>query len=526
MIEILKARSGLTTAKLNGLFIHSSYDPLREAQRIASQASNANYDLIIVLGTGLGYHIHLIANSLPRTPIIAIEPQQDVYQQLKLYAYNKWYTLKNVKILHESNLDQHLYKLLNLLKPINPKLISLPAYDRVYPKVKEIIKKTLQEYLDSLKTNRATVKRFSFIWLNNILRNYNTLIKTPGIFHLKDKYHGIPAFILGSGPTLPNFIEFIRKYQEKAIIIATNASFRYLLSVGIEPEIVMVIDANPVCQLYIPPTPTFSSTLVFEPTVNPYLPLNYQGPKLTFNSHTPFFQIIKPYIGDKGSIMVGGSVITSALSLAHFLGLSPAIMFGVDLAYTYGLVHFPQAILEEHNLYRTDLFTSILTSHVKALLKSSVFIKDNQIVTQQLIEYGRWLKRYSQEYNYPIYRVTKSEQLKDIIKNLEGPKSKPKLSTEVLKLPKSTASTSLEIVLKNINNRLNKIEYKISKALKESSPTYIEFDEFNSYLLSPFVQDEIDTFSLKGDKESLVNLYQAIYKSIKTIKELIKRLLR
>ena len=38
-IEILKAHNGLPTAKVNGIPLHSSYDPIKEAQRIIEQTA-------------------------------------------------------------------------------------------------------------------------------------------------------------------------------------------------------------------------------------------------------------------------------------------------------------------------------------------------------------------------------------------------------------------------------------------------------------------------------------------------------
>ena len=56
MLEIIAARSGLKTARSDGVHIHSPYDPREEARRFVEQSSiRTAPSLILLLGAGLGY---------------------------------------------------------------------------------------------------------------------------------------------------------------------------------------------------------------------------------------------------------------------------------------------------------------------------------------------------------------------------------------------------------------------------------------------------------------------------------------
>ena len=56
MLEIRSARSGRQTARVEGSYIHSPYDPVEEARRFVRRSLGTQHpSLILLLGAGLGY---------------------------------------------------------------------------------------------------------------------------------------------------------------------------------------------------------------------------------------------------------------------------------------------------------------------------------------------------------------------------------------------------------------------------------------------------------------------------------------
>jgi hypothetical protein len=53
--EIAATPSGYPTARLGGAYLHSRYDPMKEARRIVAGGGNAAPSAGVVLGFGLGY---------------------------------------------------------------------------------------------------------------------------------------------------------------------------------------------------------------------------------------------------------------------------------------------------------------------------------------------------------------------------------------------------------------------------------------------------------------------------------------
>ena len=78
-LEIIPARTGMPSARANGRWIHSAYDPIKEAQVWAESQCHQDGETIVVLGVGLLYHVEALCARLPRTaPVVLVVPDLSV----------------------------------------------------------------------------------------------------------------------------------------------------------------------------------------------------------------------------------------------------------------------------------------------------------------------------------------------------------------------------------------------------------------------------------------------------------------
>jgi len=81
-VEIFPARSGVMTAVVKGISLHSRFDPITEAEKWASSASaimdNAGSKEPVVFGLGLGYHILALAKFTNRLHVV--EPRLEIFK--------------------------------------------------------------------------------------------------------------------------------------------------------------------------------------------------------------------------------------------------------------------------------------------------------------------------------------------------------------------------------------------------------------------------------------------------------------
>ena len=69
----------LALARANGRWIHSAYDPIKEAQAWAESQNLQEGETIVVLGVGLLYQVEALCARLPRTaPVVLVVPDLSV----------------------------------------------------------------------------------------------------------------------------------------------------------------------------------------------------------------------------------------------------------------------------------------------------------------------------------------------------------------------------------------------------------------------------------------------------------------
>src|ERR1043165_6637843 len=78
-LEIMPARTGVPSARAHGRWIHSAYDPIKEAQAWAESQIYQDGETIVVVGVGLLYHIEALCARLPRTaPVVLVVPDLSI----------------------------------------------------------------------------------------------------------------------------------------------------------------------------------------------------------------------------------------------------------------------------------------------------------------------------------------------------------------------------------------------------------------------------------------------------------------
>jgi len=211
----------------------------------------------------------------------------------------------------------------------------LPGYISLYPKeVKkylEIVRKPMEREL----TNQATTASFSNIIAGSLLFNSMYLPDCNTTYQLAHVIpRDIPAIIVAAGPSLDKNIKDLKRAQGRAFIIAVDTAIRPLLKEGIIPDMFAVVDPKKPLELVEVPgaekiplvTSVFASQAILA---------FHTGKKFFFNEGVTFINKLfdKMEIELKG-LQSGGSVATSAFSLAYVVGIDRIILIGQDLAYS------------------------------------------------------------------------------------------------------------------------------------------------------------------------------------------------
>lgn len=345
--RLLNARNGMRTMKVfvegRELFLHSSYDPQREAEKWAERVAPGEEDVIAVFGLGLGYHVQELVRKFPENKIVVFEARKEFVKEALKCSELRTLVENNQVILFEGD-ESKLQELL-------VEQIGFQNLDRIRfadwrhaldfdKKYYDDLKKLITQLIGQLLIEMNTILFFSDKWLKNMLNNLPSIIKSPGVNNLYGKFVGKPAVIVSAGPSLNDNIHLLKRAKGKSVIICVGAALKPMLQNGIKPDLVLSIDGGAPNNRYFQNLTAEDVPLIFDITIYPEIARNYRGPKFVGSCMEDLLSWVNNLVGqEKGLYDMGPSVANVALSLAVNFGCNPVILVGQDLAYKDGKYH-------------------------------------------------------------------------------------------------------------------------------------------------------------------------------------------
>ncbi|MEW6049362.1 MAG: 6-hydroxymethylpterin diphosphokinase MptE-like protein, partial [Bacillota bacterium] len=346
--RILKTSSGIpNVVKIghgNGLSMpyYDADNPSKSVDQDLASPDLKGARLVILLGVGLGYEVlHFLTFVAPKSHtwrLIAIEADPALLR-LALETTRLEGVLDNPAIdilvgLDYAGLYARLYDLFRtaaavvLLKTLAvAHTRGSMAFNRdYYLKAMKIVREAAVEATE----NFGNAPHDSLIGLQNVLLNVPMILRNPGIQDLEGAFTGRPAIIASTGPSLNKNIDRLGELQDRAVILAPDASLAPLLRHGVRPHILASLERVPqVSQLFrgLDATQVYLAAC---PVLDPRAYAAYTGPTvITYRAFDHF-----KWLGiEKGILNTGPSSGNMAFKIAEFLGCDPIILVGQDLSF-------------------------------------------------------------------------------------------------------------------------------------------------------------------------------------------------
>lgn len=331
--------------------LNSSWDPQRAAELYAERYNVRLYGIYFVFGFSDGRCIRELWSKCSDTNwVIVCVPDIKVFM-LSCCLFDLHDILKNKKILlYFSELEDNAYIYIQrFVDYFRVRLIEfciLPVYDVLYPVECKQYMDDILRGMRNVYANKATNLLFDRKIPQNILYNMKRMIKCSNIEQLKEKLqevnlNNIPAIIVSAGPSLDKNINELHKAQEKAFIIAVDASIRTVMKENIRPNLICSIDPN-APERFFERLDLQDVYWACGPSSNFNLLKQYSNKIIYYGSFGEKWNCeVKKELGIPfPNIMSGGgSVSTEAFTLAWYLGFKTIVLIGQDLAFTGGVVH-------------------------------------------------------------------------------------------------------------------------------------------------------------------------------------------
>lgn len=274
--------------------------------------------------------------------IVAIEGQTEkIYEALEILGSDIISSGRIILINENSKMLIH-QQLARIADPLcRQTIVTSFLYDYDVEFWNGVIENILN-FLDSHRTNTATILLNSRKTYENVLLNLKDYVKYPAVTEfLHDVYKDKPAVVIGAGPSIDKQLGWLQnRFQENYLLISVPTMLKPLLAIDICPDIVCALDYHELSGRFFEDLPQekihANTTLVCQPNVNPAVIRNWKALGLHLymvrNEWASFF--LEPTY-ETHQIFIGGATVAHlCYLLADFLGCDPVITLGLDLAFT------------------------------------------------------------------------------------------------------------------------------------------------------------------------------------------------
>lgn len=321
MIETERTKSGLVTIKYNNKYIHSKYDPIREAEQLVdANIKLLSKSVIAVYGLGLGYHVDAIVKKNSSKHIVYVfEYNMDLVKYCK-EINNNVFKHENVNIIGSD--DAKFYeKLADCLGKAEDIIIHRASLETI-KFTNESLYNLIDDYSlvkqsDENNEKLAELSKENFEF--NTKQNYKLISEFIDLFKSSNK----PYVITASGPSLDNDLDLLKENREKFNIISLGSSLRALMNKGIKPDTIVILDGKEIVKKQFEGYENEDIPLCFCAKASRWAVSDYKGPKYIFN------------IADDNNITIETqeTVAVSAMDIAAKCGAEKIILLGQDLSF-------------------------------------------------------------------------------------------------------------------------------------------------------------------------------------------------
>lgn len=363
-----------------GVYIHSKYKPLREAESIVDMLEEREIidekSHVVFYGIGLAYHIEAFTQRYPDTKFSMFEP---TFEGLNCYLGEKSLESLPIKNLLTVQCGESPFGFNEFIgefvKNVDKRVIicELPVYRQIYAREYSDF---LLRFKNFVKGQRSTINvnyAFKKRWIINSVNNFETVLKTPNILMenngvFKDK----PVVLVAAGPSLDFEIDNLKriKNEGRAFIFSVGSAINTLISNEIEPDAMCTYDPTEMNQMVFKKINEMEITsipLVFGSSVCFEVLEQYQGPK--FHMLTSQDTASSYFLKDKEQRIIdrvndAPSIAVVTLELLAKLQVSRVILVGQNLAllesknYANGIDYHPQndEVINQNSVIVKDVF--------------------------------------------------------------------------------------------------------------------------------------------------------------------------
>lgn len=218
-VSLEKAKNGANTLKRGNKYLHSIYNPQREAQQQLKRFNISSDSICLCIEPLLGYTLDVLEKELgPRGKILLVELDNECsrYRIDKGVAYPRCPSLNMLpqfleSFMNEINMDRFI-------------LISIAQSEKLYPDEHRKILEIWKSNLERLSQNRMNSR---FLGPSRIRNSLKSLGHASSWCEMEQVEKG-DVLLVAPGPSLENHLDLLKEYSERLCVFALSSAVSFL----------------------------------------------------------------------------------------------------------------------------------------------------------------------------------------------------------------------------------------------------------------------------------------------------------
>ena len=272
------------------------------------------------------------------------------------------------------------------------KMLQLPFCVARNPEIAERLQQETKVSNAIAAEESKTIEKHYFTWAAQEYRNLEILLHCPHACSLKDIFQGVPAILVGAGPSLLEALPAIKEIhnQQNCLIVAASTALRAMETSGIIPDFAIIIEGKQQSHFE-----KLSNNYLERLTLLAALKTNAKHFDYNFkrvywfhNQTSPILELVAEILPTAQPLTSSGNVINEAMQFAILAGCNPIVLSGCDLSFKDG-TKYARGLEKEESNHEDDkkIFFPVAGSADEQLTAPPEFIAYAQslenIITQQ-----------------------------------------------------------------------------------------------------------------------------------------------
>ncbi len=393
------------------VYLHSRYNPAREAAVAARDIHPDKYDILVVLGTGLGHHLETVARSIGiYSMVILVEKLPAADDMRKHFAFPGLLENPASRLVCGETPEKVMHLLSGLLDLDSARGFQVyehPASLRAFPSYYGRIRGLLRQHVAQQSSSLVTRASLGWKYLKNGLHNLNTI---PGLFPVRETvsaFSGSSAVILIPGPSLDLYINQLRSIHESIFIIAVDSALQVCRAHGIVPDFCVSIDPQSQVNAHTFTWHNDHTWHICSITAHPET-MRFPSTFLSLNTHPLAQAVDELYPGLTGSVdSKTGTVAGDAVRFAALAGFSPILVTGLDSSFPGFSVYASDSQYQHTYRTRCNRISTVQTMNMNYIMKSSGGLREKGLYTRRsFLQYRDTISSLMSEVPGTIYHAS------------------------------------------------------------------------------------------------------------------------